>query len=140
MSHTRANFVAVTLVVLSAACAAAEPAVVGDTKLNLRSGPGPAFGIVAVLAPGTKLQTQKCTDEWCRVKLGRMVGYTSRAHLKIGADSYASAAPEAAPDVEAKPVKPTLTGPRISRWRDSEWRDKHWRQFGWRNRLKQKHH
>jgi hypothetical protein len=67
------------------------------------------------------------------VKLGRMVGYTSRAHLKIGADSYASAAPQAA--LEAEP-KPTLTGPRISRWRDSEWRDRHWRQFGWRNRLK----
>ena len=136
MSHTRASFAVATLVILSAANATAEPAVVGDTKLNLRAGPGPAFGIVAVMAPGTRLQTEKCTPEWCRVKLDRMVGYTSRAHLKIGTDSYASAAPEAAPEAEPKPTKPTLTGPRISRWRDSEWRDRHWREFGWRNRLK----
>ena len=61
MSHTRASFAVATLVILSAANATAEPAVVGGTKLNLRSGPGPAFGIVAVMAPGTRLQTEKCT-------------------------------------------------------------------------------
>ncbi len=130
--HAGKGFVAATLVLFSAAQSSAEPATV-VSKLNLRSGPGPAFGIMAVMPPGTKLDAQKCTDEWCRVKLGRQIGYASRSLLRIGADSYASAAPQAAP-APLEP-KPTLTGPRVWQWNDSNWRNEHWRRFDWHNRM-----
>jgi uncharacterized protein YraI len=125
--HTATGFTAAILIVLSAAHAAAEPAVTGS-RINLRSGPGPAFVTIAVLPPGTKLETQECTDEWCRVKFGRQIGYASRALLKIGTDSYASVAAPSEP-------KPTLSGPRVWQWRDGDWRNDHWRQLDWHNRL-----
>jgi uncharacterized protein YraI len=132
VSHTRQGFAAAIIVVLSAVHAAAEPAVV-QRKLNLRSGPGSAFTTLAVLPAGTKLDTQKCTDEWCRVKFGRQVGYVSRTYLKTGSDSYASAAPP----VAALPVepKPRLTGAHVWRWNDSDWRNDHWRRLEWHNRM-----
>jgi uncharacterized protein YraI len=113
--------------------AAAEPAVV-DRKVNLRSGPGPAFGVIALLPAGAKLDVLKCGNEWCRVRFGRQVGYASAAYLKTGGDSYASAAP-APPRAEPPASKPTLTGPRIWQWRDDDWRDEHWRRLEWHNRL-----
>jgi uncharacterized protein YraI len=108
--------------------AAAEPAVV-QSKLNLRSGPGPAFAILAVLPPGTRLDVQKCTDDWCRVSVGRQTGYTSRTLLKLGSESYA-AAPPVAPPVP----KPTSADVRVWQWNNSEWRDRHWRALEWHNR------
>jgi uncharacterized protein YraI len=133
VSRVSTILTAVVLVLASAGLAEADSANVG-TKLNLRSGPGPAFGVIAVMPPGAKVVLQKCYDDWCRVKFGRQVGYTSRAYLNFGsaADSYASAAPPPPPQQDSTP---TSTGPRIWRWRDSEWRDRHWRLFGWQNRL-----
>ena len=63
MSNARSCFIAGVLPALFAAQAAAEPAVI-ESKLNLRSGPGPAFGVIAVMPAGTKLDMQKCNDEW----------------------------------------------------------------------------
>jgi uncharacterized protein YraI len=127
------GFTVVAFVLLLAVSAAAEPATV-VSKLNLRTGPGPAFGIIAVMPPGLKLDVQKCDDEWCRVKLGGQIGYASQDFLKIGGDSYASAAPRAAPvPLEAKP---TLTGPRVWQWHDANWRNEHWRRFDWHNRMR----
>jgi uncharacterized protein YraI len=117
---------------LSVASAASEPAVVAS-KLKLRSGPGPAFGVIAVLPPGAKLDAEKCTDEWCRVKFGRQIGYVNRAFLKTGSDSFASAALAVAP--APAPAPPVQIGPRIWKWRDGDWRNAHWRQLDWHNRL-----
>jgi uncharacterized protein YraI len=114
---------------MSAASAAADPAVV-DSKLNLRSGPGPAFNVIAVMPPGTKLEVQTCGEEWCRVAFGRRTGYVNKALLRSGVDSYASAAPRPTPE-----PKPTLTGPTIWQWRNEQWRNEHWRQLDWHNRL-----
>ena len=135
MSHARQGFVAAALGCLFATQAWAEPAVV-DSKLNLRSGPGPAFAVIAVVPPGTKLDAQKCTDEWCRVKLGRQIGYVSRSLLKIGADSFASAEPYPTP-ARVNP-KPMLAGPHVWKWNDSEWRDRQWRRLDWHNRMNQR--
>jgi uncharacterized protein YraI len=130
VSRARTKPIVVALLLMSAAHAAAEP-LVAQSKLNLRSGPGPAFATLALLPPGTKLDAQKCNDEWCRVKFGRQVGYVSRQFLKSGADSYASAAPQAEP----VQTKPTLAGPHVWRWDNSDWRDRHWRRLDWHNRM-----
>jgi uncharacterized protein YraI len=78
---------AAALLLLSAAAAVADPAVV-ESKLNLRLGPGPAFGIVAVIPPGTKLDVQSCGEDWCRVKFGRQNGYASKTLLKTCVYSF----------------------------------------------------
>ena len=117
--------------IAAAGLAAADPAIV-NTKLNVRSGPGQAFNVIAVVPSGSRLDVQNCGEEWCRVGFGRQTGYANRALLQTGVDSYASAAAHPAP---AEP-KPTLTGPTVWQWRDQEWRDAHWRQLDWHNRMK----
>ena len=72
-------------------------------------------------------------DEWCRVSLGRQIGYANRALLKVGTDSFASVAPPVAPEEP----KPTISGVRVWQWRDSDWRNEHWRQLDYHNRLNQ---
>ena len=103
--------------------AAAEPATV-VSKLNLRAGPGPAFGIIAVMPPGLKLDVQKCDDEWCRVKLGRQIGYASKDFLKVGARFLRVRRRATAAPAPLEP-KPTLTGPRVWQWHDANWRNEH---------------
>jgi uncharacterized protein YraI len=121
----------------SAAGAAAEPATI-ETKVNLRSGPGGAFDVVAVMPEGARLDVQKCGDEWCRVRFGHgagyVTGYASRGLLKTGADAYASAPVQQA----AKPAEPkaTLTGPYIWEWSDPEQRDRVWRSIQFHNRMR----
>jgi uncharacterized protein YraI len=131
MVQPKTKFLAALALLACAATAQAEPAVVAS-RLNLRSGPGPAFGVIVVMSPGAKVDVQKCHGTWCRVKHKRRVGYTSRAYLKFGTDAYAAVTPLPEPPPET--AAPTLEGPRIWRWRDRAWRNRHWREFGWRNR------
>jgi uncharacterized protein YraI len=130
--HASKVCIAAVAAVLCSPQAQAETATV-DTKVNFRTGPGPAFSIIGVIAPGTRLAVEKCTEEWCRVRVGRARGYISRALLKDGSDSFASAAPPPAPTAEPKA---TLKGIRVWQWRDDDWRDQHWRRIQWHNRLK----
>ena len=66
------------------------------------------------------------------MKVGPQIGYVNRDYLKLGADSYASAAPA----VPAGEPKPALNGPRIWQWHHSAWRDEHWRRLDWHNRMR----
>lgn len=125
------SIAAVAMLASSAAGAAAEPATI-STKVNLRSGPGGAFDVVAVMPEGSRLDVMKCGDEWCRVKFGRVTGYASRALLKSGADVYASAASQP-PSTPAEP-KAMLTGPYLWQWNDREARDRIWRDIQFHNR------
>ena len=52
MPYSSKALVAAAIVCLSASHAAAQTAV-ADTRLNVRSGPGPAFGIVTVILGGS---------------------------------------------------------------------------------------
>jgi uncharacterized protein YraI len=115
----------------SAAGAVAEPAIIA-TKVNLRSGPGGAFDVVAVMPEGARLDVQKCGDEWCRVKFGHLSGYASRSLLKQGAEAYASATPQPA----TTPAEPqaTLGGPYLWQWNNPEQRDRVWRDIQFHNR------
>jgi uncharacterized protein YraI len=135
MAVPRAIFAGALLLTLSVRAVDAEPATVG-TKLNLRSGPGPAFAVMLVMQPGDRIDVQRCHRTWCRVKHGRRVGYTSRAFLRLGMEAQASAAADVTPPPPAPPraAASVPTGPRIWRWRDPEWRNRHWRKFGWRYR------
>ncbi len=130
--HARQAIVATVLSILLVGHAIAEPAIV-QSKINLRSGPGPAFGIVAVLPPGTRLDVQKCTDDWCRVAVGRQTAYASRALINLGSVAYA-AAPPAAPHTSPEAQKPVMAEARVWQWDNSEWRDRHWRALEWHNR------
>ena len=128
------NLIAAFMLFAFAAPAAAQPAIT-DSKLNLRSGPGPAFGIIAVMPAGTKFDIERCGGDWCRVKAGRQVGYASKALLKTGADSYASVAPQPAPTPAVAAPQANLTGPHIWQWKNDDWRDDNWRRLQWHNRI-----
>jgi uncharacterized protein YraI len=125
--HARKAIAAAVLSIMSVVYATAEPAVV-QSKINLRAGPGPAFGIVAVLPTGTRLDVQKCTDEWCRISIGRQAGYASRALIKLGSEAYASAPPVVTNTVPASP-KSAGAEARVWQWDDSEWRNRHWQKL-----------
>jgi uncharacterized protein YraI len=124
---------ALAILASSAARTAAEPAII-DTNVNLRSGPGGAFEVVAVMPEGSRLDVQKCGDEWCRVRFGHLSGYASRGLLKTGADAQISATsqPAAAPAEH----NATPTGPYIWDWQNREQRDRAWRRRQWRNRMR----
>ena len=132
MSATAKPLIAVISLLVFAEVARAEPVAIAS-KLNLRAGPGPAFGVTDVIPAGAKVDVRQCSGEWCSVRHGRRTGHVSREFVRNGADAYASAAPVPAAPREA--AAPTLTGPRIWRWRDPEWRDQHWRDLEWRNRF-----
>ena len=127
-------FAMLLLLGLSMGSAAAEPAVI-ESKLNLRAGPGPAFGIVAVMPPGARVEVQRCRDDWCRVVFQRVVGYASRAYLDgREAQSYAAAVPLPAPTPDDADPDEAEEQPRIWRWTDRDFRDRHWRDIEFQNR------
>ncbi|MBM3529230.1 MAG: hypothetical protein FJX62_14165 [Alphaproteobacteria bacterium] len=135
MSAPKTMLAGAVLLVVCARAAGAEPAVAGS-KLNLRTGPGAAFEVMVIMPPGAKVDVQRCHGTWCRVKVGRNVGYTSRAYLRFGSDAFASAAerPAMPAPVSAPQAEPDADDPRIWRWRDADWRNRHWRRFGWQRR------
>lgn len=125
---------AMLLLGLSIESAAAEPAVI-ESKLNLRAGPGPAFGVIAVMPPGARIEVQRCRGDWCRVVFQRLVGYASRAYVEArAAQSYAAATPLPAPSPDDAEPEEAEEQPIIRRWADREFRDRHWRDIEWHTR------
>jgi uncharacterized protein YraI len=126
------SIAALALLASSAADAAAEPATI-ETNVNLRSGPGGAFNVLAVIPEGSRLDVQICRGEWCRVKFEGLAGYASRGLLKIGQVAYPSVSQLPMP-TPAEP-KATLTGPYLWQWVDREQRDRVWRGIQFHNRM-----
>ena len=119
---------------LSIESATAEPTVI-ESKLNLRAGRGPAFGVIAVMPPGARIEVRRCRDDWCRVVFQRLVGYASRAYVEARAtQSYAAATPLPAPPPDDAEPEEAEEQPRIWRWTDREWRERHWRDIEFHNR------
>jgi len=75
---------------LSVGSAAAMPAV-AQTDLNLRSGPGPEFGVVATIPDGATVDVGGCTGSWCQVSFGGTAGFASSNYLAIGGGAGPSA-------------------------------------------------
>ena len=65
MTRSRLTICTATLVLLSAASAAAEPAYVAST-VNLRAAAGTGNEIVAKIPGGSLVEAANCTD-WCEV-------------------------------------------------------------------------
>jgi uncharacterized protein YraI len=83
---------------LSRAGIGAANAAVVTTDLNLRSGPGTGYGVVATMPAGADVNVLSCSGAWCRVSWGGAVGYASASYLG-GGRSYAAAPVYASPPV-----------------------------------------
>jgi len=68
---------------LSTGFAAAAPAVV-QNDLNLRSGPGIEYPVVAAMPSGATVDVMGCEAGWCRVGFNGTVGWASRAYMGLG--------------------------------------------------------
>lgn len=80
------------ILLISAGAASAAPALVtGD--LNLRSGPGTNFGVLAVLPGGATVNVVGCADGWCRIAWRGGYGYASSRYLDAGGTVYAAPPP-----------------------------------------------
>lgn len=74
------------LLLASAGAAAAMPAVV-TTDLNVRSGQGTEYPVVAVMPEGQAVNITGCSDGWCYVP--RYGGYASARYLQTVGSAYA---------------------------------------------------
>lgn len=52
------------------------------TNVNVRSGPGTNYGVVAVARQGQQVDVQQCAASWCYVTAGRVVGWVSSQYLQ----------------------------------------------------------
>jgi len=80
--HLKHLSLALGLLLVSAGTAAATPARV-TSNLNLRSGPGPKYGVVASLPAGAVVDVHDCGASWCRVIWGARQGFVSRVYLAM---------------------------------------------------------
>lgn len=57
------------------------------TTLRLRAQPDTAADILAILASGTRVRTDKCAEEWCHVTVpaNRRTGYLAASYLTLTA-------------------------------------------------------
>ncbi|HEX5508493.1 MAG TPA: SH3 domain-containing protein [Pseudolabrys sp.] len=88
---------------LLAGAGAANAAVV-ESDLNLRSGPGTGYGVVAVMPAGARVDVVGCTGSWCRVAYGSAEGYASRNYLGGRGAAYAGAPVYVEPPLYGPPV------------------------------------
>jgi uncharacterized protein YraI len=79
--------------ILSGSIAAAAPATV-SADLNMRSGPGTEYGVVATIPAGATVDVGGCTGSWCEVNYRGASGFASASYLSGGgAPSAAIVAP-----------------------------------------------
>lgn len=70
------------------AMALAAPAVVTGS-LNMRAGPGTAYGRIATLAAGTQVDAGPCRGSWCQARAGGYSGWASARYLYFGGTAAA---------------------------------------------------
>ncbi|HUI97336.1 MAG TPA: SH3 domain-containing protein [Xanthobacteraceae bacterium] len=68
---------------LTTGFAAAAPAVV-QSSVNLRTGPGTDYDVIAAMPGGATVDVMGCSDSWCRVNFDGTRGFASRGYLGIG--------------------------------------------------------
>ena len=103
------------------AASAAPALVTGD--LNLRTGPGPHYGVLTVLPGGATVNVRGCADGWCRIAWRGGYGFASSRYLDLGGGPVYAAPP---PRVYYAPPPVVTFG---FGWRDHDsWR--HHRDWG----------
>jgi hypothetical protein len=83
---------AATFLALSAGGAAAATGYT-EADLNMRTGPGTGYPVITAIPGGSPVEVIDCRGGWCRVAWAGYDGYSSRAYLDIGGESYAAAPP-----------------------------------------------
>src|SRR5262245_48833544 len=86
---------AATAALALTAGAAAAATAVAQTELNMRTGPGTGYAVVATIPGGAPVEVLNCSGSWCRVVYAGREGYASRSYLGLGGATYgAYAAPD----------------------------------------------
>ncbi len=76
----RAAWATIFLTFASAGQASADTGVV-TWPTFFRTGPGNHFVVLEELASGKAVEVQSCSDHWCQVQVGRVIGYVEQANL-----------------------------------------------------------
>jgi uncharacterized protein YraI len=84
---------------LTLAGVGAANAAIVQSDLNLRSGPGTGYRVIATMPAGANVPVLGCAGSWCRVAFGGVEGYASANYLAGGAPVYAAEPVYVAPPV-----------------------------------------
>lgn len=90
----RVKHLLLTAGLLLASAGAANAATVTN-DLNLRSGPGTGYGVVAAMPAGSFVDVVGCAGSWCRVDWRGIEGFASSSYLAGGGDVVYAAPPPA---------------------------------------------
>ena len=89
----KATFLAVPALLLSAAAAAAAPAVT-EAPLNLHARASARSVVIGTVPGGATVDVRGCIRSWCRVRFGREIGFAPRRLLALaGGPPVVAAAP-----------------------------------------------
>jgi uncharacterized protein YraI len=80
---------AASVLLLSAGAAAAAPATV-ESAINMRSGPGTQYKVLATIPGGATVDVAGCTGSWCQVNFNGEAGFANRSYLAIGGEPSAA--------------------------------------------------
>ena len=80
---------AASVLVLSAGAASAAPAT-AESALNMRSGPGTQYQVVATIPGGATVDVAGCTGSWCQVSFNGESGFANRSYLTMGGEPSAA--------------------------------------------------
>lgn len=76
--------------------------------VNLRSGPGKSYSILAEINPGTSVTVLTYGSTWCEVQVGSTVGYMMTEYLSRSS-AVITIGPWPAPDIEPDPTDPPFS-------------------------------
>lgn len=120
----RSIFGGLAALLCSAGMAAAYPATV-TTSLNLRSGPGAGYGVLATMPPGAVVDVRNCLGNgWCRLAFAGAVGYASGNYLAGAPTSSAIGVAPLLPEYYAYAYQypPYWSGGYYHYWYGGNWR------------------
>ena len=109
MTSSKTSILAAGLLALSGGVAAANPAVT-QSDIHLRAGPGPSYGVVAVVPRGAPVEAWNCDGAWCKVNFNGRIGFSSERYLDIGRTTQARRTVR-----EPVTVAPAIAAPVVSR-------------------------
>jgi hypothetical protein len=94
-----------SLALAAGALLIAAPAYAAYTTgtVNLRTGPGTGYPVVATAAPGQWIGVRDCTPNWCHVNFSGVQGWMSANFIGFDQDRYVEEAPPPPPPAYIEP-------------------------------------